>query len=175
MTQDMIDLFNVVSQINAGLSPSIIASIDVVDTTASIAIPTTPTVFTAPTIQSQQNIEFDTSTGIVTILKTGTYQTIVLLNIFDSVLTSVFYGVEVDAGGGFVAVLNSGRQININVNINGQIIFTEVVSLTAGTRVRVYVWASNGSGTYQTTTPTALPGGAIQVPAKRILITGQSS
>lgn len=175
MTQDMLDLFNVVTQINAGLSPSIIASLDAVDTAASTAISTTPVVVTVPTITSSQNISFDTGTGIVTFLQSGTYQTIVLLNVFDAVTTSIFFGSEVDVGGGFVASTLSGRQQNINVNINGQVIFSSVNFFPVGTRVRSYVWASNGTGTYQTTSLTALPGGALQVPAKRLLITGQST
>jgi hypothetical protein len=175
MTQDMLDLFNLVSQINAGLSPSIVSNLDANDTTASTAIPTTPTVVTLPTIVSQNNISFDTSTGIVTFSQTGSYQIVLLLNVFDSVTTSIFYGAEIDTGSGFVAALNTGRQQNINVNINGQVVFTAVENFSAGTRARVYVWASNGTGTYQTTSLTSLPGGSIQVPAKRLLITGQSS
>lgn len=175
LTQDMIDLANVVSQINSGLSPSIIASLDAVDTAASTAISTTPVVVTVPTITSSQNISFDTGTGIVTFLQSGTYQTIVLLNVFDAVTTSIFFGSEVDVGGGFVASTLSGRQQNINVNINGQVIFSSVNFFPVGTRVRSYVWASNGTGTYQTTSLSALPGGALQVPAKRLLITGQST
>lgn len=175
MTQDMLDLANVVTQINAGLSPSIIASLDAVDTTASIAIPTSPTVATAPTITTQQNISFDTATGITTFLQAGTYQTVILLNVFDAVTTSIFFGTEIDVGGGFVSSLNSGRQQNINVNINGQVTFTSVNFFPAGVRARSYVWASNGTGTFQTTSLTALPGGALQVPAKRVLITGQSN
>lgn len=175
MTQDMTDLANVVAQINSGLSPSIIASLDAVDTAASTAISTTPVVITVPTITSSQNISFDTGTGIVTFLQSGTYQTIVLLNVFDAVTTSIFFGSEVDVGGGFVSSTLSGRQQNINVNINGQVIFSSVNFFPVGTRVRSYVWASNGTGTYQTTSLTALPGGALQVPAKRLLITGQST
>lgn len=175
MTQDMLDLFNVVTQINAGLSPSIIASLDAVDTTASIAIPTSPTVITVPTITSIQNVSFDTATGIATFLQSGSYQTIILLNVFDAVTTSIFYGSEIDIGGGFVASTLSGRQQNINANINGQVVFSSVNFFPVGTRVRSYVWASNGTGTYQTTSLTALPGGALQVPAKRVLITGQST
>lgn len=175
MTQPMLDLSNVVTQINSGLSPSIIASLDAVDTTASIAIPTSPTVITAAVITSSQNISFDTVTGITTFLQAGTYQTVILLNVFDAVTTSIFFGSEIDVGGGFVSNLNSGRQQNINVNINGQVQFTSVNFFPAGVRARSYVWASNGTGTFQTTALTALPGGAVQVPAKRVLITGQST
>lgn len=175
MTQGMIDLFNVVQQINAGFSPSIIAVLDAVDTNVSTAIPTTPTVATVPTITTQQNISFDTATGITTFLQSGTYQTVILLNVFDAVVTSIFYGSEIDVGSGFVASTNSGRQQNINININGQVVFTSFNFFPAGTRARSYVWASNGTGTFQTTSLAALPGGAIQVPAKRVLITGQSN
>lgn len=175
MTQDMLDLFNVVTQINAGGAPSIIASLDAVDTTASIAIPTSPTIITAPTVTLSQNISFDTGTGIITFLQSGTYQTVILLNVFDAVTTSIFFGTEIDVGGGFASNLNSGRQQNINVNINGQVQFTSVNFFPAGVRARSYVWASNGTGTFQTTSLSALPGGALQVPAKRLLITGQST
>ena len=175
MTQDMIDLFNVVSQINAGSAPAIIASLDAVDTTASIAIPTTPTVLVVPTVQSSNNIGYDNTTGIVTFLQSGSYQINIGLNVFDSSVTSIFYGAEVDTGGGFAAVFNTGRQQNINTNINGQVVFTAVNFFPAGARARVYIWASNGTGTFQTTALTALPGGSLQSPAKHILITGQTA
>jgi len=175
MTQDMLDLSNVVTQINSGNSPSIIASLDAVDTTASAAIPSTPTVITVPTVTVAQNIAFDTSTGIVTFQQSGNYVVIAFLNVFEAVTTSIFFGVELDTGSGFVSEPLSGRQQNINVNINGQVQFTSANFITAGTRARLYVWASNGTGTYQTTALTALPGGSLSVPAKRILITGQKS
>lgn len=175
MTQPMTDLASVVTQINSGLAPSIIASLDASDNAASLAIPTTPTILTVPTVTSAQNIGFDTVTGIISFLQTGTYQFLFLLNVFDASVTTIFYGAEIDSGSGFVSLPLSGRQESINANINGQLIFVSLNFFPAGTRARIYVWASNGAGTFQTTTLTSLPGGSLMVPCKRILITGQSS
>ena len=173
VTQDMADLFNVVTQINNGSSPILPATLDGIDLSASISPPTTPTVLTVPTIQVIQNIGFNTSTGILTISKAGNYQTAILLNTVASATTTVFYALEVDTGSGtFVSVPTSGRQQTVNVNINGQVAFVSNSYFTAGLRARIYVWISGATATFQTIAQTALPGGPSSVGAVRVLITG---
>lgn len=173
MTQDMIDLANVVTQINAGSSPILPVTLDAMDTTASQPVPTTPTLLMPPTVVTQQNITYDPLTGIVTILKGGNYNVGVLLNVFPTAITTFFYGLEVDTGSGsFVAVPTSGRQIGRNININGQVTFISNSFLTTGLRARIYIWASVGGATFQTTATSALPGGASSVVATRIQVTG---
>lgn len=176
MTQPMIDLSNVVTQINAGLSPAIIANLDAEDQTVSALIPSTPTVYVCPLVSGQNNIGYNTSTGVTTFNQDGTYQQIFLFNVFNTILTTIFFGAELSiAGGPFTSLPFSGRQIAINANIQGQIMFATVNFLTAGTQSRNYLWASNGTATFQTTTLTSLPGGSLMVPAKRQLITGQAT
>lgn len=173
MTQDMIDLSNVVTQINAGSSPNLPLTLDAMDTTASIAVPTTPTVFTCPTVNTAQNIAFDPVTGIVTVTQGGNYQVAILLNFFPTALTTLFYALEVDFGSGsFVAVPTSGRQVSRNVNINGQVTFVSNSFLSTGLRARIYIWASAGGATFQTIAQTPLPGGPSSVVATRIQVTG---
>jgi hypothetical protein len=176
LTQDMQDLASVVSQLNQGLAPALISVLDASNNVASVAVPTTPTVLTVPTVNVMMNIGFNTSTGILTFLQSGTYQFVFELNVFDASTTTIFFGAEIDTGSGtFVSIPLSGRQENINVNIAGQVLFVSLNFFPAGARARVYAWASNSTATYQTTALTSLPGGAISVPAVRILITGQSS
>ncbi|MES2730021.1 MAG: hypothetical protein V4621_08025 [Pseudomonadota bacterium] len=176
MTQDMTDLANVVAQINLGLAPAIFGFLDGTDSVASVSIPTVPTVFTVPTVSSSNNnILFNTVTGVITIAQSGTYQSVFLLNAFNTVATTIFFATEVDTGSGFVAIPNSGRQMNINTNINGQVIFVSNNFFAAGTRLRVYIWCSSASAIFQTTSLAALPGGAVSVLAKRVLISGQSN
>jgi len=175
LTQDMTDLASVVTQINAGLSPDIISFLDVYDSTASQLIPSTPTVIVFPTVNSNVNMGYDTGTGIVTIITPGIYSIILAVNCFNSVLTTVFYGAEINTGSGFSAVTLSGRQQNINVNIQGQLIFSVNANFVAGQQIKFYMWASNGTATFNTTTLTSLPDGALMVPAKRITIAGSSS
>lgn len=173
MTQDMIDLADVVTQINAGQSPILNVTLDVMDTVASAAVPTTPTLLMPPTIATQQNISYDPLTGIVTVQKSGNYNVAVLLNVFPTAVTSFFYGLEVDTGSGtFVAVPTSGRQIGRNINVNGQVTFVSNSFLTAGLRARIYIWASVVGSTFQTTATAPLPGGASSVVATRIQVTG---
>lgn len=173
MTQDMIDLASVVTQINAGSSPILPVTLDVMDTTASTPVPTTPTLLMPTTVATIQNINYDPLTGIVTVQKSGNYNVAVLLNVFPTVITTFFYGLEVDTGSGtFVSVPTSGRQIGRNLNINGQVTFVSNSFLTAGLRARIYVWASAGGATFQTVATTALPNGPSSVVATRIQVTG---
>lgn len=173
MTQDMLDLSNIVTQINAGASPIQYVTLDTANLTASIPIPTTPTVLIVPTVQTQQNITFDPLTGIATVVKPGNYQVLVLLNVFPTTVNTIFYGLEVDTGSGFVSSPTSGRQQGVNLNINGQVTFaSNSFFAPVGLRARIYVWAAAGAATFQTTALTALPGGPNSVSATRVLITG---
>lgn len=173
ITREMLDIYNIVTQINAGSSPILPATLDGINTTASIVPPTTPTVFTVPTVQVMQNIGFDTATGILTISKAGNYQIAILLNVVATATTAIFYGLEVDTGSGtFVSVPTSGRVQTVNATINGQILFTSNSYFTANLRARVYIWINAATVTFQTIAQTALPGGPSSVAATRVLITG---
>lgn len=173
MTQTMTDLASTVTQINAGASPIQYVTFDGANLTASIPIPTSPTVLITPTVATQQNIGFDPATGIATVVKPGNYQVLVLLNVFPTTVNTIFYGLEVDVGAGFVSSPTSGRQQGVNLNINGQITFaSNSFFAPVGLRARIYIWASAGAATFQTTALTALPGGPNSVSATRVLITG---
>lgn len=173
MTQDMLDLANVVTQINAGLAPIIFGSLDAYDSVASVLIPTVPTVFTVPTVNSSANVGYNTATGVITITQTGNYQSLFQLNCFNTTLTTLFFASEADTGSGFVTLPISGRQVTFNANINGQVIFVANNFFTAGTRVRVYLWCNSATAVFQTSALTTLPGGIPTVVAKRIQITGE--
>jgi hypothetical protein len=176
MTQPMLDLAGIVTQLNAGLAPLVAVTLDAYSLVASIPIPTTPTIITVPTIAVSSGISFDPATGIITILQNGNYQFLLFLNVFTTAVTAtIFYGAEADSGSGFVAFPTSGRQQSVNTNINGQVTFSSASFFPAGLRIRIYVWASVSGMTYQTTTLAALPSGVVQVPAIRTLITGQPS
>lgn len=173
LTQTMTDLAGTVTQINAGASPITYVTLDAANLTASIPIPTSPTVLILPTVQTQQNITYDNTTGIATVVKPGNYQVLVLLNVFPTTINTMFYGLEVDTGSGFVSSPTSGRQQGVNININGQVTFaSNSFFAPVGLRARIYVWAAAGAATFQTTALTALPGGPNSVSATRILITG---
>lgn len=175
MTQDMLDLSSVVQQINSGASPDTVSNLDVFDSTVSQLIPSTPTVALFPSIINQQNVNYNAGTGVVTILAPGAYTIFVSVNCFNSVTTTLFYGAEANVGSGFTAVTLSGRQQNVNLNIQGQITFSVTSVFQANHQFRVYMWASNGTATFNTTTLTSLPGGALMVPAKRMSISASSS
>lgn len=175
MTQPMLDLSNVVTQLNAGLAPLLGVTLDAYSLMASAPVPTTPTVIAPATVGMIAGVTYDPLTGLITVTQSGNYQFLLFLNVFPTVTTTLFYGAEADAGSGFVASPTSGRQQSVNININGQVTFSSASFFPAGLKIRIYVWASAGGMTYQTTTLAALPSGVVQVPAIRALVTGQPS
>lgn len=147
-------------------------ALDIRQTAASTAIPTTPTVLVLPTVAQAKNIAYNASTGEVTLLESSEYNFVFMLNVTVGLAGTLFYAADTDTGSGYASFIYSGRQASIGVVSNNQILFESANYFEAGTKVRFYVWASGAGATFVTAALTALPTGAVSVPGVRILITG---
>lgn len=141
----------------------------------AIALPTSATTFIWPTIMtSYGDIGYDTSTGTVTINKTGVYTFNFTYNVVvPSGTRSVFSGAKIWNGTSFVPSRYSARAVSVRNNETGQAIFTSTNRFVAGTQIQFDTWCDNGVN-IQAVTPVGGASG-YTIPAARILITGVES
>lgn len=141
------------------------ASLEIRNTSASVALPASPAVFVAPTIVSAVNMAYDNTTGILTFLQSETYDFDLMFNVSSLLGGTLNYSAQVDTGGGFTDIAFSGRMGAVAILSNQQILFSSSNYFREGTRVRFNLWAT-GTMTLVTST---LPNSTVQVPAARIL------
>lgn len=147
--------------------------LSIMDTTASVTLPTTPTVYVAPTLVVAEGVSYDTATGVTTINRSASYFS---LNLFVNADPSaankyVYIYLEYDVGGGWTIDRYSARQSLLPSLGETQIQSSASRNFPIGTKIRYYVW---GDATVYLKT-TELPGttaGTVTVPAYRYTLSG---
>ena len=141
-------------------------ALEILDTTASVVLPTTATVYKPPTPILQDGFTYDPTTGVIYIQHAGSYTFNLLLNTMPSSTgKKVFFYIDADFGGGFSPRVYSGREQQLQNNVTSQILISSSNFFPAGSSIRMYVWAE---ATVELQT-VALPGGSASVPACRVL------
>lgn len=148
-------------------------SLEVLETSASVAIPTTPTILKPTTTIRSQGITYDSSTGVITFVNGGSYSLTLMLNVIASVSNrSVYFYADIDTGSGFAISRYSARTSLLTATTQEQRLFASSNYFAAGTKLRLYVW---GSGTGMTLNSVDVPGttaGTVTVPAVRLMWAG---
>lgn len=148
--------------------------IEAFDRTASIAIPTTPTLlipnsFLPPV---SEGITYDPLTGEFTFQYEGVYSLGISLNIegTNNGQTAYVYA-QRNLGAGWINNTNSGKAYKLFNNTDVQFVNAQSVYRAAGEKTRYYIYASTSGPTLKTTT---LPGvtPTVYVPAIRIQFAG---
>lgn len=148
-------------------------SLEVLDTSASVSLPTTPTVFKPPTTVSSNGITYDSSTGIVTFTKAGSYTFLLLLNAQASASNkNVFFYAEVDTGSGFSIRRYSARQHELLNASTQQLTFASANQWDVGHRFRLSVWCDSSSVTLKSVDVPGTTAGTVTLPATRLLVVG---
>lgn len=146
-------------------------ALDIQNQSASVAVPTTPTIIVAPVVAVKQNILYDTTTGIVTFIYTRPYDFVLMFNL-NSVANNNIYGyAEVNTGSGFVPLRYSARAKAFSAQNGGQQNFQSTNIFPAGAKVRFGVYAFGAATFVSQDLPGTTPG-TLTVPGVRILITG---
>ena len=148
--------------------------IEAYDRTASIAIPTTPTLlipnsFLPPV---SEGITYDPLTGEFTFQYDGVYSLSISLNIRGSNAGQVVYVyAQRNIGSGWVNNTNSGKAYKIFNTTDTQFVNPQSVYRQAGEKTRYYIYAASAGPTLETIT---LPGvtPTVYVPAIRIQFAG---
>lgn len=148
--------------------------IEAYDRTASISIPTTPTLlipnsFLPPT---SEGITYDPLTGEFTFQYAGVYSLSIALNIKGSNPNQIVYVyAQRNVGAGWVNTTNSGKAYKLFNNTDVQYVNPQAVYRQAGEKTRYYIYANNLGPVLETI---SLPGitPTVYVPAIRIQFAG---
>jgi len=152
---------------------ALLPAIDVQNRVASTAIPTVAnTVLVLPTkVVETDGLLYDTTTGVITFTRAGTYQHILMLNVVSTSNRTIYAAAEVWDGTQWVKSRYSARQLAVTSNTDGQVVFQSNNKWEAGAQLRFTLWASGAC----TTQSVDLPGttaGTQTVPAIRLLYSG---
>ena len=148
--------------------------IEAFDRTASIAIPTTPTLLIPNSFLPPVNegITYDPLTGEFTFQYEGVYSLSISLNIRGSNAgQTVYVYAQRNLGAGWVNTTNSGKAYKLFNNTDTQFVNAQSVYRAAGEKTRYYIYAGSSGPTLETQT---LPGvtPTVYVPAIRIQFCG---
>jgi hypothetical protein len=148
--------------------------IEAFDRTASIAIPTTPTLLIPNSFLPPVNegITYDPLTGVFTFQYEGVYSLGISLNIRGTNNgQTVYVYAQRNLGAGWVNNTNSGKAYKLTNNVDIQFVNAQSIYRAAGEQTRYYIYANTSGPTLETQT---LPGvtPTVYVPAIRIQFTG---
>lgn len=142
--------------------------IEVYDTSASIALTSTPTLLTpASTAAGASGIVYDAATGVFTFSAAGSYSLSLNVNATATAANQfVYIYAENNTSGSWVVNTNSGKSFELSNSNTVQIVYSQAVGRVAGQKVRYKIYSNDGKVSLTTTT---LPGGVgAVVPAIRI-------
>lgn len=148
-------------------------SLDVAETGASVALPTTPTILKLPSIAISNGIGYDTTTGVVTFVNGGVYTLDLLLNINAAGTgKSIYFYVDIDTGTGYNIRRYSARTQEVVSTITQQTFFASTNYFSKGTKLRIYLWGSASGMTMKSVDIPGTTAGTVTVSAARLLWTG---
>ena len=145
-------------------------SLEVLDTTATVTLPTTATVFVAPTVSYNDGFTYNTTTGVVTFSYSGSHTLTLVLNASPSAANkNVYFYIEEDTGSGWTPVQYSARLTRLANAVETQVTLVASQYYAVGTQLRFYIW---GDATVNLKT-TDLPGttaGTVTLAAFHLMI-----
>ena len=146
--------------------------LDIQDRSATVTLPTTPTVYAPSLTITALGITYDSSTGIITLPESRVYSSFLVVNANVSGSKTVNAYVSVNTGSGFVISQYSGRQLNFNGATDGQLSTVSRNFFAAGTQLKFYVWGSTSGTVLATQDLTGTSPGTVTAPASRLMIGG---
>lgn len=152
---------------------SISNNIEVMDTTATQTLPTTPTVIKPPTVVTSNGISYNPTTGEFTILNGGSFSFTMMLNAKPSASNkTVYFYSSVDDGSGYVIRRYSGRSAVLSNTVDIQTLFSSSRYFAKGEKIKFYVWGDSATITLDTVDIPGTTPGTVTIPAVRILFAG---
>jgi len=143
-------------------------------TAASTALPTTPTIFTSPSVITQQGMSYDNATGVLTINVSGSYALSHTFNCSPSAANKkVYFYVEesTDGGSTWVIAQYTARQLELINGTETQLIIVGSRYYAMGTKIRYYLWG-DATVTLKTTNLPGTTPGTVTLPAYRLTLAG---
>lgn len=155
-------------------SQAISNTLDLVNSTSSIVLPTTPTLFQPTMTTSASNgISYSSTTGEVTFAHEGVYTFMMFLNALSSTANNtVYFYSTIDTGSGHTNMHYSGRSQGIYKSTEEQIHFSSTNYLVSGTKIKHYIWAENNTVTLNSVDLPGTTPGTLTIPSIRMIWTG---
>lgn len=147
-------------------------NIEIRDTSASIVLPTTPTVFKPATVANNDGFTYDATTGILTINESGSYAISIQFNAKPSASNkNIYFYAEDSSDGGTTWNITrySGRQLELINGVETQVNVNSARYYATGTKLRFYIWGDATVTLYTTDLPGTTPG-TVTKPAYRFLM-----
>lgn len=147
-------------------------SIEIRDTSASVVLPTVPTVFLAPTIAHQNGFTYDNTTGVLTVTQSASYAISITFNAEPSASNkNLYFYAEEDTGAGWTTVRYSARALNLPNQQQTQVLISSARYYAVGNKIRFYIWGDSTVTLRTTDLPGTTPG-TVTLPAYRFLMAG---
>lgn len=147
-------------------------NVEIRDTSASITLPTTPTVFKPATVASNNGFSYDSSTGVLTVNESGSYSVMIQFNAQPSASNKniYFYAEDsTDGGSTWTITRYSGRQLELINAVETQVQINAARYYATGTKLRFYIWGDS-TVTLKTTDLPGTTAGTVTKPAYRFLM-----
>lgn len=144
-------------------------NVEIRDTSATITLPTVPTVFKPSTAAAAQGFAYDSSSGVLTVSESGSYAITIQFNALPSASNkNVYFYVEESTNGGSTwdIVRYSGRELHLPNSVETQVNVTASRYYAAGTKLRYYIWG-DATVTLKTTDLAGTTPGTVTKPAYR--------
>lgn len=152
---------------------SISNSLELLDTTATQSLPTTPTVLKPPTTVISSGITYDSSTGEIVFVNGGSYSFTLMLSAAAAAATkNIYFYAEIDTGSGYAIKQYSARSAELDNTIDIQTLFTSSNYFPKGAKLKIYVWASSATITLNTINVPGTTPGTVTIPAVRLMLSG---
>lgn len=147
-------------------------SLELLETTATLVLPTVPSVFKPTITVYNDGFTYDNTTGVIEILNSASYGISMQFNAQPSASNKyVYFYVEEDSGNGWEIKRYSARKLELPNAQETELLINADRYYKIGTKLRFYIW---GDATI-TLKSTDLPGttaGTVTLPAYRFLIAG---
>lgn len=144
-------------------------NVELRETTASVTLPTAPAVFKPSTTAVAHGFTYDSASGVLTVLNSGSYSITIQFNALPSASNkNVYFYVEesTDGGSSWGIVRYSGRELQLPNSAETQVNVTASRYYATGTKLRYYIWG-DATVTLKTSDLTGTTPGTVTKPAYR--------
>ena len=143
-------------------------SIELLNTNATVTLPTTPTIFKATTIAYNDGFTYDTATGVMTTLVSSSYSLNLKFNAQPSASNKyIYFYAEEDEGAGWVIDRYSARKLELVNQTETEVVIGVSHYYHVGTKIRYFIWG-DATITLKTTDLAGTTPGTVTVPAFKL-------
>ena len=142
-------------------------SIQIMDTSTTVVLPTTPTVFKPPTTSYNDGFTYSSTTGELTFDNNGSYTVVLQINAQPSASNKyIYFYVEEDTGSGWVINRYTARKLELVNATEQQMTITATRYFAAGSKIRHVLWG-DATVTLRSTDLLGTTAGTVTLPAFR--------